>query len=392
MNQAAEKLGRYGVQERARVYSQPNSSKKITHEWDGDDAIMLRKKNVQKSPARAEADAVAKTVPRSPYRVRDTVRAAGQKRNAESIPQYHTAPQKTKTFDHVTRAGTRHRPDSTHNTDEIFSEGRTSDEKLEAYRIARSGKRKQNARRAAAVILVTLLFSLCALLMVYELLYVIEEVRVDGVTRYTVEQLKDASGVHSGENLYSFAASEAEARVTMHYPYVASLEVDRVAPSTVILTVTEDTAVFCADLYGTVYALSSNLRVLEPIDSSEASSEKLIRLYLPRVEHAVAGRTIDFSDKTCLMPIRELLQQVCSSQLKGRITAVDCRNIFSLRMICDDQFLLEFGETDSLEVKLRIAGAVLADDLFRTSVKAKVDLTSTGSTSVVLDDQLRLDF
>ncbi len=262
----------------------------------------------------------------------------------------------------------------------------------EAYQTARAGKRRHAVRNAVLVILLCGVFALGVLAVVYKLIYVISDVQVEGVSRYTEEEIVEASGVAVGDNLYSFSSRRAAARVIARCPYAAEVRIARTAPSRVVFTVTEETAVFYTEIYGEVRALTGSLRVLERTTVGEAEARGLIRLCLPQIDEAVAGRQLVFGDVKEGRTIREVLSLLGESALHDRVTAIDLRNLFGVCMICDGRFRLTFGDTDSMALKLKIADAVLEDDIFRAGIRASVDLTQMRSTSVVLDNQLDLDF
>lgn len=394
MDRYAETLGRYGVRERARMYSQGGQNSSAAA-WNGDhdNVLELYPRKKRKAPPKQESGAERKRSD-SPYRVRNMVRntAAAEASSARvrttpagNVHARRKPPQGTPRT--VPRSG----PDMRRNHDGIFSGEETSRANLEAYRLARARKTQTRIRRIMSVMLLMILFSVCALSVTYKLIYVIDGVTVTGSQKYSDAQILEASGVQIGDNLYSFKASEAEARVTLRYPYVRQLQVQRTAPSSVLFQITEDTAVYYAEIYGDVYELSDSLRVLNRTDAASARDCGLIRLRLPAVDSAVAGRVLSFSEEKYSMQIRKVLSQLKLTTLMSRITSVDCRNPNYLQIICDEQFRLDFGSLDDIEVKLKIAQAVLEDDLFNTGVKASVDLTSTGATSVVLDDQLEMD-
>lgn len=200
-----------------------------------------------------------------------------------------------------------------------------------------------------------------------------------------------ASGVQPGDNLYSFSSRIAENAITLRYPYVRELDVNRKAPSTVHFAITEDTAVFYAEIYGETRALSSSLRVLDRVNAEGIEALGLIRLRMPEIESAMAGRVIRFREEKYTRQIREITAKILASPLTDRITAVDLRNPYKVSAVADKRFLLDFGNNADLDIKMKVAAAVLADDLFKTDVKAQIDLSVSNSTSVILDNQLDLD-
>ncbi len=262
----------------------------------------------------------------------------------------------------------------------------------EAYRTARAGRRRHALRNAVLVLVLCGAFALGVVAAVYKLIYVISDVRAEGVSLYTEEQIIDASGVSVGDNLYSFSSKRAASRVIARCPYAAEVRIQRSAPSHVLFVVTEETALYYTEIYGEVRALTASLRVLERTTEKEAQARGLVRLCLPEIDEAVAGRQVVFGDEKDGRTIREVLSLLGESALRERITAIDLRNLYGVCMICDGQFRLAFGDTESMALKLKIAQTVLEDDIFRAGIRASVDLTQMRSTSVVLDNQLDLDF
>ena len=59
--------------------------------------------------------------------------------------------------------------------------------------------------------------------------------------------------------------------------------------------------------------------------------------------------------------------------------------------MCDGKYKLLFGDVNVIDTKLRLAIAVLEDELFQSDNKASVDLTDLSATSVIIDNQLDLE-
>jgi hypothetical protein len=397
---SAEKFGVFGVQERARRSEQSRLRPQTAYDWDAEDAIPLhnagrkrtkgKKAEVQKATAEPE---IRKGSPEQSYRVRDAAIRA-QKKAKEKRAAYETVGTRTST-ERKERPRTvpgdrrkeRSAPDLTHNRDEIFQENAQGDRR----RIASRAHKAFQLKRALMIALVVTAFVVLLTLLVYKMFFVVSEIRVVGDSTYTPEQIIEASGVAEGDGLYSFSSRVAMENTTLRLPYINALQVDRAIPHSVTFTVSEEEAVFWAEVYGETRALSATLRVLDEIDEKEAGERGLIHLRLPAVESAVSGRVIVLQDERNMNRIRSVLTVVMESSLFERITAVDLRSYWELYMISDDCYRLEFGSTEDVAGKLRVADAVLKDPLFDATVKAQIDLTLNGSTSVIFDDQLCLE-
>lgn len=424
-----ERFGSFSVRDRAGQYAK---TRRPVNEIYGDDAVPIRPPRTRRmepdgglSQKIREAEILYgmkdKDSPKNSYRVRDSLTrsaalskqkrecayayaSAGGAKSARAKPQAPPAggirggPRKTGSAQRmadprgVPRTSRVRDPDPAMNTDEIFISQKERDaRKVAAYRLAQRRKIGHQIRRTVSALLLVCLFAGCAMATVYKLMYVIRVIDIAGVERYAAEDILTASGVREGANLYSFSSRLVENAVTLRYPYVRTLGVSRRAPSTVQFTVSEDTAVFYAEIYGEKRALSPTLRVLERVSEEEIDALGLIRLRIPEVESAMAGRVISFREEKHARQIRESLTELLASPLCERITSVDLRNPYKISMVADSRFLLEFGDPSEMGVKMKVASAVLSDDLFKTDIKAQIDLSVTSSTSVILDNQLDLD-
>ena len=188
--------------------------------------------------------------------------------------------------------------------------------------------------------------------------------------------------------MYSFSASAASAAVTLRYPIIKSVAVKRTIPNKVAFTVTDDTPVFYSDIYGENRMLSADLRVMGAKDDS---CEGLIKLKLPLLAYAVDGRVVQYASGKQNRYVADIIATVLSSPLAERMTMIDLTHSYDVKMVCDGKYLLSFGESEEIDIKMKIAAAVLADELFSGGNKATVDLSDTSQTSVIIDNQLVLD-
>lgn len=71
----------------------------------------------------------------------------------------------------------------------------------------------------------------------------VETVTVNGTSRYTPEEVVEASGIGIGDNLYRFNKNHISNRILQTLPYVEGVNINRKPPSTIVITVTEFSAV-----------------------------------------------------------------------------------------------------------------------------------------------------
>ena len=256
-----------------------------------------------------------------------------------------------------------------------------------------AGRRRRlvEKRRGILLALGVIAMFVLTLLLIYKLLFVVNDITVVGEGIYSAEELVNASGVSVGENLYSFRASSVEKSVTFNCPYIKDVELDRQMPDKVTLSVSEDKPVYYAIVFGEYKLLSEGLRVLESVSSPEELPEGLIRLRLPALAYSVEGRVIKFVNEKRERGIREVLAVTLESVLVEKITTIDLRDQFDITMVCEGKTKLVIGDSERLSHKLKTASKVLEDDMFKTENKIRVDLTTEGKTGVIIDNLMELE-
>ena len=259
-------------------------------------------------------------------------------------------------------------------------------------------KEKATSRRKFIVhkrgLFLTLLiaaFVIVLLTLIYKFFFVVRNIRVEGTSRYTAEEIIEASGVHYGANLYSFRSSTAGNNVTLRCPYVEKVDLHRVIPNGVVMTVTEGVPRYYAVIFGETKILSEGLRVLGTVGEGEEIPEGLIKLKLPAVKYSVEGRLVEFRMPRDDRVVRDLLGALSNSPLADRVNSVDLRSEFNIKIVCESKYLLELGDSSDAELKLKTAAKVLEDEMFDSGVSAKLDLTHIEKTSVIVDNSLDLD-
>lgn len=271
----------------------------------------------------------------------------------------------------------------------IEERGRRDEAIAKQRAIAR--KKFSEYRRVIRTALLLLAITALFVLLVYKLFFVIETVDVSGSEVYTNEEILASAGFEVGDNLFSFAADDAENTITFLCPYIASAEVDRTVPQSVAITLTDDSAAYFANIWGDTVKLSAGLRVLEVVD--EGDTEGLIELVLPPVKYSVAGRVIEFSDKRDDRYIRAVLDEVASSALAGAgmVDAVDLSDEYDITLESCGRYLLKIGGEDDCDLKLRMAYKTMTAKDFDTLLPARIDLTEVGKAIIKPDAGLSLD-
>ncbi len=274
-------------------------------------------------------------------------------------------------------------------TEQEIAELEQDAEKLEAYENMRRRVRRKKLLRVLGTVMLLFVLTLAVAVTAYKVLFLISDIEVVGDSPYTDEEICAGAGVTIGDGLYSFSSVRAEERLIAQLPYIAELDVDRHIPNRITFTVKYETPVYYTEIYGKIYLMSESLRVLAESSEAEiAETEGLTWLRLPGVREAEFGKAPVLRDESIQKNLEKITATVETSVLNGRIDQIDLRNTFELKMVCDGKYLLYMGEYAEVETKLKIAEAVLRDEMFNNENKARLDLSELSETTVLIDNKL----
>lgn len=246
-----------------------------------------------------------------------------------------------------------------------------------ARRQAIAHKKFTENRHALITAFLMLLVTVLFIGFIYFAFFVIADVEVEGSELYAADEVVEAAGFAVGDNLYSFHAGQAEELILFHCPQIRSAQISRTVPNAVDITLTDDTAVYYADIYGDLAVLSSGLRVLGFTDEETAEADGLTKLVLPAVKESVAGRVVSFAEERNLRYVRSVLADAESSSLftEGRIDRIDVSDEHNVKVICDGMYILQLGSEKDSSLKLRMAYKTIGDSAFDRQIPAHIDLS-----------------
>ncbi len=110
---------------------------------------------------------------------------------------------------------------------------------------ARNNRRRRRGRGRLGPLfkLLCVLAVVVALTMGATVFFQVETVAVSGNSRYTEEEVVEATGIQTGDNLYRMNKNQIKQQVLQQLPYVEDLTIRRSLPSTIVITMTEWDAV-----------------------------------------------------------------------------------------------------------------------------------------------------
>ena len=131
----------------------------------------------------------------------------------------------------------------------------------------KSRSRRRRGRFGFFYKLLSVLLVAAALTTACVVFFRVNNITVIGNSRYTVQEVIEASGIQQGDNLITLSPSRVAARIRLRLPYVSSVSIRRALPDTVVLEIEEHAAAAAiSDGKGWWY-IAAQGKVLEQVGS-----------------------------------------------------------------------------------------------------------------------------
>ncbi|MBQ9113268.1 MAG: FtsQ-type POTRA domain-containing protein [Clostridia bacterium] len=226
--------------------------------------------------------------------------------------------------------------------------------------------------------------ALISLFMVIRSFLPVTRFELYGVTQYDRSEIVGQSGIKSGDKLYSLDLDGAEQSILEGCPYISEVTFERRFPNTLIIRVTEKTAVWYLEVSGDYYSLDENFRVIEETSSNQKFiNAGVSKLILPNLRSLVVGELPDFgADDTEIRKALELVTSVQRTAFKSKITLVDMESRFDVNIVVDGRYEVYMGDISNTEEKLMAVEEILKTEELKSYAGAQIDASIPETISV----------
>lgn len=134
---------------------------------------------------------------------------------------------------------------------------------------ARKRRRRRRNRGRFGVLykLLSTLLILAAIVTGCIVFFRVDEIIVEGESRYTAAEIIDCLGVERGENLFQLDKFSMARQVRTQLPYIDEISISRKLPDTLVVRVKESTAIAVFEHGGSWWLLDARGKILEQGDS-----------------------------------------------------------------------------------------------------------------------------
>ena len=234
-------------------------------------------------------------------------------------------------------------------------------------------RRRRRGRFRGLYQLLTVLLAAAAVLVACLVFFRVNGVSVEGNSRYTADEVVEASGIQTGDSLVALSKSQIASLIRTKLPYVEAVAIQRKYPDLVVLTVKERAA--AASVYGggSRWLISSQGKLLE-----RAAGRSVVEITGLNAISPYAGGNVQVAEKdtATLGYVVELLTVLEQRELLSQCTALDCTSDVSMTLrygIYD----VKFPRGGDYDYMVRLFLAALADERMPQGVPGTLDLTVT---------------
>lgn len=206
------------------------------------------------------------------------------------------------------------------------------------------------------------------------LFFRVDEIVVTGQKRYTAEEIRAASGVEPGSNLYLLNKYGIVRSILRELPYIENIRVNRKLPDTLVIEVQESGRPFALVQDGSAWLVSVNGKIVEQLPEGQAGSYGRIsgcELLAPSVGTNIALATEYSLQQSSLL---DLLAALDGAGLTENVDGIRMDDLSDLNMDYMGRFTVRMAYGADYEWELKKLTLTLADDKIQSNMTGTIDL------------------
>ncbi|MDP4109270.1 MAG: FtsQ-type POTRA domain-containing protein [Bacillota bacterium] len=237
-------------------------------------------------------------------------------------------------------------------------------------------KRKYRRRKTGLFFGVfSFLVVLAAVAAAITVFFKISNVEISGKTRYSQEEVLDASGIRTGTNMFLINKFTTINRMFSKLVYLDEIRIRRKLPDTVEIIVSDTEPAAAVEISGKYWLLDKRGKLLEPVSEEKAKQAGIVKGLT--AQSAAAGEIIEPDDKDKLQKLTEFFAAAYKSGIAGDIGDIDFTKIYNVSFSYGNRFTVLIGEASDFDRKFRFLLSV--KERLSPSDRGVIDLTDAES-------------
>lgn len=213
-----------------------------------------------------------------------------------------------------------------------------------------------------------------AILAAMTLFFRVDEIVVTGQKRYSAEEIREASGVELGSNMYLLNKYNIYRSIAEKLPYIENIRVNRKLPDTLLIEVQESGRPFVLVQDGSAWLISAGGKIVEQLPEGQAGDYGRIsgcELLAPSVGTTIALATEYASQESSLLDLMAALED---AGLTENVDGIRLDDLSCLNMDYIGRFTVRMAYGADYEWELRKLVKTLEDEKIQSNMTGTIDL------------------
>ena len=230
----------------------------------------------------------------------------------------------------------------------------TSDQGYEYSARSANGRRHRKRRKRRQSFFNTfflIVLGIVAVLLIFATLFRVDEIVIEGDTRYEHSQIKSLSGILYGDNIYNIDKEDVIFNIESNLNYIENVEVKTDLFGTVVISVDETRPAFAIADGNRFILLSAKLKIIDMnVDMLPQNVPILngIEVIFPEQNMKLRVAEEDLEKEQILM---DLISYIELSELKS-INKIDVSEVLNIKMEYDSRVVILLGTKNKLKRKI----------------------------------------
>lgn len=206
------------------------------------------------------------------------------------------------------------------------------------------------------------------------LFFRVDAVVITGQQRYTDQQIRDASGIESGDNLFLLNKYDAAQNILDALPYIKKIRMDRKLPDTLLIEIEESGMPLALIQEGSVWLISASGKIVEQKDPAAVADYGIISgctLLAPSVGTQIALSAERIVQQESLLALLNALEEA------GMLEDVDSIRLHDESAIYMDyigRFTVKMPYGADYPVKMKILKLALESEQVQENMTGTFDM------------------
>lgn len=231
---------------------------------------------------------------------------------------------------------------------------------------AKNRRRKIFALYSTMVLVILVIAAFLCLTVFFK----IDSISVDGDTRYSNNEIINASGIAIGTNLLLCDTDSGIDVIKNKFPYIENVSIRKNPFNSVTIFVEEAKPTTAVETNGKFYILSANGKIIEILDSNKYNVPLIKGAELEKTE---LSAIIEYKLESMNDIINQITETLKNNEINN-VSTIDVTNPSNIKLSYDKRLTVIIGMPENIDYKIKTAKILINDKLEKDS-KGTVDVS-----------------